>query len=123
MSAGPPIEDPAGRVEWLREQVAYHNRRYHELDDPEISDADYDALVRELRGIEEQHPDLAVADSPTHLVGSTPSATFSPVVHRVPMTSLDNAFDEAELASWGARVARGLAGTAARFVCEPKIDG
>jgi DNA ligase (NAD+) len=112
------------RVAWVREQIGYHNRRYFELDDPEISDADFDALVRELRALEEAHPDLVTPDSPTRHVGGAPvSATFAPVAHRVPMMSLDNAFESVELDAWGARVARGLGGEAARFVCEPKIDG
>ena len=116
--------DPSARAAELRSLIAYHDRRYHELDDPEIADAEYDALVRELRAIEAEHPDLITPDSPTQRVGSAPvSATFSPVVHRVPMTSLDNAMDRAELPAWGERVARGLAGAPARYVCELKIDG
>jgi DNA ligase (NAD+) len=116
--------DPATRVADLRSQIAYHNERYHTLDSPEIADVDYDLLVRELLSLEREHPELASADSPTTKVGGTPlSATFAPVVHRVPMTSLDNAMDEAELAQWGERIARGLAGAPATFVCELKIDG
>ena len=116
--------DIAARVAELRQQIAYHNERYHTLDSPEIADADFDLLVRELLRLETEHPDLASADSPTSHVGGAPlSATFAPVVHRVPMTSLDNAMDEAELALWGERVARGLAGAPATFVCELKIDG
>jgi DNA ligase (NAD+) len=112
-----------GRVEELRTLIRYHNQRYHELDDPEISDAEYDELVRELRRLEEQYPALITPDSPTQLVGSGASATFAPVEHRVPMMSLDNAFDEKELQAWGARVERGLAGAPVRYVCELKIDG
>jgi DNA ligase (NAD+) len=116
--------DIAARVADLRQQIAYHNERYHTLDSPEISDADFDLLVRELLRLESEHPELASTDSPTSHVGGAPlSATFAPVVHRVPMTSLDNAMDEAELALWGERVARGLAGAPATFVCELKIDG
>ncbi len=112
------------RVADLRQQIAYHNERYHALDSPEIADAEYDLLVRELIRFETDHPELASSESPTTQVGTTPlSATFAPVVHRVPMTSLDNAMDEAELAQWGDRVARGLAGAPATFVCELKIDG
>ena len=112
------------RVAELRRQIAYHNERYHTLDSPEIADAEYDLLVRELIQIETEHPELASVESPTTRVGAAPlSATFAPVVHRVPMTSLDNAMDEAELAQWGDRVARGLAGSPATFVCELKIDG
>jgi DNA ligase (NAD+) len=114
----------AAHVADLRRQIAYHNERYHTLDSPEIADADYDLLVRELLRLEGEHPELASAESPTTQVGGAPlSATFAPVVHRVPMTSLDNAMDESELAQWGDRVARGLAGAPASFVCELKIDG
>ena len=116
--------EPAVRAAELRRQIAYHNERYHILDSPEIADADYDLLVRELLKLEADHPEVASADSPTSQVGAAPlSATFAPVIHRVPMTSLDNAMDETELAQWGDRVSRGLAGVAARFVCELKIDG
>jgi DNA ligase (NAD+) len=116
--------DLAARVTDLRQQIAYHNERYHTLDSPEIADADYDLLVRELLKLEAEHPELASAESPTSKVGGAPlSATFAPVVHRVPMTSLDNAMDEAELTQWGDRVARGLSGEPATFVCELKIDG
>ena len=116
--------DLAARAADLRQQIAYHNERYHTLDSPEIADADYDLLVRELLRLETEHPELASPDSPTAKVGGAPlSATFAPVVHRVPMTSLDNAMDEAELTQWGDRVARGLNGQPATFVCELKIDG
>ena len=114
----------AARVAVLRQQIAYHNERYHTLDSPEIADADYDLLVRELLKLETEHPEVASPESPTAQVGGAPlSATFAPVVHRVPMTSLDNAMDEAELTQWGDRVARGLNGEPATFVCELKIDG
>jgi DNA ligase (NAD+) len=120
-------DDPAARVAELTRLIRYHNERYHVLDQPEISDADYDALVRELRALEMAHPELAAADSPTRSVGAAPAgATFAPVQHRVPMTSLDNAMDLDELSAWGERVARGLGADSfgsARFVCELKIDG
>lgn len=113
----------AERVTALREQIEHHNERYHTLDDPEISDADYDALVRELRLLEQAHPELAAADSPTARVGYAGSATFAPVAHRVPMMSLDNAMDDGELRAWADRTAKSLAGVTVRFVCELKIDG
>ena len=103
--------------------IAYHNDRYNNLDSPEISDAEFDQLVRDLRQLETDFPELIEATSPTQSVGATPGATFDPVRHRVPMTSLDNAMDSAELSAWGDRVARGLAGETATFVCELKIDG
>ena len=118
------MTEVADRVAGLRQQIAYHNERYHTLDSPEIADADDDLLVRELLRLEAEHPELASPESPTSQVGGAPlSATFAPVVHRVPMTSLDNAMGEAELTQWGDRVARGLSGAPATFVCELKIDG
>ena len=110
------------RAPLLREQIAHHNRHYYELDAPEISDADYDALVRDLQRLEREHPEL-VAGSPTLRVGGAATAAFAPVEHRVPMTSLDNAMDESELGAWSERVAKGLAGAPAHYVCELKIDG
>ena len=115
--------DPASRVEALRAEIAHHNERYHTLDDPEISDADYDALVRELRRIEADHPELEDSTSPTNQVGGAISATFSSVVHRVPMMSLDNAMDGDELRAWADRVVKGLDGEVPTFVCELKFDG
>jgi DNA ligase (NAD+) len=114
--------DPVGRAEELRELISYHNDRYHRLDDPEISDAEYDGLVRELRSIEADHPDLVVPDSPTATVGAAPSALFAPVTHRVPMMSLDNAFSPEELQAWANRLAKHIPDDTA-FVCELKIDG
>jgi DNA ligase (NAD+) len=114
--------DVVQRVEQLRAQIEHHNRRYYEQDDPEISDAEYDALLLELRALEEQHPDLVTPDSPTQRVSGVVSATFAPVVHRVPMMSLDNAFDRGELEAWGTRVMRAV-GMVPTLVCEPKIDG
>jgi len=122
----PPGPDAglAPRAEWLRLALAYHNRRYHQLDDPVISDVDYDELVRELSAIEAAHPELAQPDSPTQTVGAAPAAQFSEVVHRVPMQSLDNAFSEEELDAWGRRLER-LMGDVSNLalVCELKIDG
>ena len=102
-------DDPATRAATLREEIAAHDRRYHVEDAPTISDADYDALVRELRAIEEAHPGLVTEASPTVRVGAAPSATFAPVVHAVPMMSLDNAFSAEELEAWGERLVRRLA--------------
>jgi DNA ligase (NAD+) len=115
---------PAERLLELRSLVAHHDERYYNDDAPEISDADYDLLVREVARLEAEHPELVDPESPTQRVGAgSLNAAFSPVAHRVPMTSLDNAMDGDELAAWGDRVARGLGGDAARFVCELKIDG
>ena len=118
---------PDRRAAELRDEIAHHNERYYAADAPEISDADFDALTRELLAIEAAHPELVSDDSPTRRVGAGPlSATFAPVVHVMPMTSLDNAMDLDELVAWGERVRRGLGpegAAAARFVCELKIDG
>jgi DNA ligase (NAD+) len=116
-------DDVAARMASLSELVAYHNRRYHELDDPEISDGDFDLLVRELRQLEAVHPDLVVDGTASQAVGGAPSALFAPVVHAVPMMSLDNAMTADELTAWGQRVARGLSDEAITYVCELKIDG
>ena len=115
---------PQQRADELREQIRYHNERYYADDAPEISDADYDLLVRELRALEAEHPELAVDDSLSGEVGAgSLNVAFAPVEHRVPMTSLDNAMDVDELVAWGDRVARGLPGQDVRYVCELKIDG
>ena len=112
------------RVEELREQINHHSYRYHVLDDPEVSDAEYDELIRELRALEDAFPELITPDSPTQGVGAAPAtALFAPVEHRAPMLSLDNAFSLDELNAWGDRVTRGLGGAADGFVCELKIDG
>lgn len=129
VAAGPdPDLDPAGRVEWLRDQIAIHNAAYYERDAPIVSDADYDALIRELRIIEAGHPDLVSADSPTRTgIGGRPSSQFAEVEHSIPMMSLDNAMDLGELRTWGDRTARRLAdlgiNSGIRYVCELKIDG
>ena len=111
----------------LRAQITEHNRAYYEMDEPTVSDAEYDLLVRELLALEEEFPELITPDSPTQQVGSRPSTTFAPVVHRVPMMSLDNSFSEAELKAWGERLQRRLGEgdgpVAVGYVCEPKIDG
>jgi DNA ligase (NAD+) len=118
------LPTPAAEAESLRRQIAYHNERYYADDSPEISDADYDALVRRLRAVEDAFPEVMTPESPTQLVGAGAlSATFAPVVHRRPMTSLDNAMDETELAAWGQRVLRGLGDEPVAYVCELKIDG
>ncbi len=116
------MEAPAEEVARLRAEVAHHDERYHGLDDPEISDAEYDALVRRLRALEDAHPELASADSPSQAVGVAPSAQFSPVEHLIPMMSLENAFTFEELRAWGDRLTRRVQESSA-FVCELKIDG
>ena len=115
-------ENPAARADELRRLIEHHNRRYYELDDPEISDADYDALVRELAVIEEAHPELRTPDSPTQTVGAAPSPVFAAVEHLTPMMSLDNATSLEELLAWGRRMERFISGDV-DYVCELKIDG
>ena len=107
----------------LRTEIARHNRLYHQLDDPEITDADYDALVRRLRGLEAELPDEMTGDSPTQMVGARPAAQFSEVQHLQPMMSLDNVFDEDEMAGWWKRNQKILGDVPVQFVCELKIDG
>ncbi|MHB1517345.1 MAG: NAD-dependent DNA ligase LigA [Acidimicrobiales bacterium] len=114
--------DPASAVEALRAEIAYHNERYFVLDAPEIPDADYDALLSTLRTLEAEHPELISPSTPTGVVGARPSGQFAPVVHRVPMMSLDNAFTPEELGSWADRLAKLVPGDTA-FECELKIDG
>ena len=105
----------------LADQIAEHNYRYHVLDSPVVSDAEYDSLMRELRQLEEDYPDLRTPDSPTQKVGDVVSAGFAPVRHLERLFSLDNAFSADELDSWFARAER-LGGTGP-FLCELKIDG
>ena len=111
------------RATELRDLIRHHNDRYYAEDTPEISDAEYDALVKELARIEAEHPELVTLDSPTATVGGGSFTTFAPVIHAVPMTSLDNAMDSDELHAWGERVAKGLGGAECSYVCELKIDG
>jgi DNA ligase (NAD+) len=112
------------RVEKLREEVEYHNYRYYILDQPEISDAEYDRLMRELEKLEEQHPELRSSNSPTQRVGASPLEEFEIVRHTVPMLSLANAFDETEARDFDKRVKKFL-GTAEEieYLAEPKFDG
>src|SRR3954447_1077084 len=93
--------DPAGRVDELRATIRYHNQRYYEQDEPEIPDAEWDLLMHELKALEAEHPDLITPDSPSQVVGGATNTQFAEVIHRVPMMSLDNAMDEAELRAWG----------------------
>jgi DNA ligase (NAD+) len=120
--AAPVPPDVAERVAALRELVEYHNERYFVFDEPEIPDAEYDALLRELRELESEYPSLVTADSPTQRPGGRPVTTFAPVAHRQPMLSLDNAFSHEELLAWGTRLAR-LVPDPIAFVAEPKLDG
>lgn len=119
------VSAPAGiaeRVDALRDLIEYHTERYFVFDEPEIPDAEFDALVRELRELETKYPELVTADSPTLRPGGRAVSTFAPVVHRLPMLSLDNAFSNDDLAAWGTRLVR-LVTDPITFVGEPKLDG
>jgi len=111
------------RIAELREVINHHNYRYYVLDSPEISDTEYDELMRELKRLEAEHPELATPDSPTQRVGAPPVEAFGVVEHPQPLLSLANAFAYEELAAWHKRVSRLLGGRQFDLVCEPKIDG
>ncbi|WP_419850754.1 NAD-dependent DNA ligase LigA [Candidatus Poriferisocius sp.] len=112
------------RISDLIERIRYHNDRYYVDDAPEVPDAEYDELVRELVELEAAHPELVRPDSPTQMVGADPSTLFTPVEHQVPMMSLDNAFDRGELVAWADRAQRRLATEElGDLVCELKFDG
>jgi DNA ligase (NAD+) len=114
--------EPAARAAELRQVIEHHNERYYQKDDPEISDAEYDALVRELRAIEQSHPEVLTPESPTQRVGEAPTGAFPTVRHLAPMMSLDNVVDFGELSAWGKRMERYISGDV-DYVCELKIDG
>ena len=116
-------ESPRDRVERLRNEIREHNDRYYVDEAPTISDAEYDALVRELEALEAEHPELADAKSPTRQVSGRASDTFAKYVHSRPMLSLDNTLSIDELRAWDARVRKGLDGETYRYVAELKIDG
>ena len=117
-------EAAAARAAELRAQIAQHDYHYYVLDEPLIPDAEYDRLMRELRALEEAHPELVTPDSPTQRVSGTPGASFGEVVHKVPMLSLDNAFTEEDLQAFDRRIHERL-GAAGEldYVAEPKFDG
>ncbi|MCH2437846.1 MAG: NAD-dependent DNA ligase LigA [Acidimicrobiales bacterium] len=123
------MSDVESRIDELRVLVGFHFDRYHAEDDPQIPDADYDALVVELRTLEAEYPNLATDDSPALRVGVPGRSTFDEVVHRVPMRSLDNAFNVDELRAWSERVLRRLGGDPGNgaptpaWTCELKFDG
>src|SRR3954471_4032840 len=110
-------------AEELRRQLAHHEYLYYVLDQPEISDAEYDALMRELRQLEDPHPELRTPDSPTQRVGGQPREGFVKVPHSSPMLSLDNALNEEELRRFDARVKSLLKAEKYEYVAELKLDG
>ena len=123
-TSAPAAADPAARERHsqLAERIEEHRWRYHVLDQPTVSDAQFDALMRELEELEGEHPDLRTPDSPTQKVGGAVSTLFTPVEHLQAMQSLDNAFSDEELTAWFTRVERSV-GDAAELLCELKVDG
>jgi DNA ligase (NAD+) len=111
------------RAAQLREMLAQHNHSYYVLDQPSVPDAEYDRLFRELQALEELHPGLRSADSPTQRVGGAPLSAFAPVEHRTPMLSLNNAFSDEELQAFDKRVRDGLKVESVEYACELKFDG
>jgi DNA ligase (NAD+) len=117
-------EEILSDVKELRERIRYHDYKYYVLDNPEISDAEYDGLFRRLEELERAYPELVIPDSPTQRVGGQPLEKFGEVVHAVPMLSLSNVFEESELLEFDARVKRTLGGSReVAYVVEPKLDG
>ena len=115
---------PDQKIEALREELRHHEHLYYVLDAPELTDAQYDARVNELRKLEAEHPELVTPDSPTQRVGGKPKEGFAKIAHSRPMLSLDNAYNAAELRAWAERVLGGLpTGERVRYVCELKLDG
>jgi DNA ligase (NAD+) len=111
------------RIEELRALIDHHNYRYYVLDSPEISDAEYDELMRELKRLEAEYPELITPDSPTQRVGAAPLEAFGVVEHRIPLLSLGNAFSDEELLAWHKRISNLLGEKQFDFVCEHKLDG
>jgi DNA ligase (NAD+) len=118
-----PTSEEIARAAQLREAINYHNYRYYVLDDPEITDADYDRLMRELIELEERHPGLRTPDSPTQRVGAEPLSAFAKVTREVPMLSLVNAYDEGEVQAFDRRVREELDVAEVEYNAEPKLDG
>lgn len=114
---------PQSRILELREQINYHNYLYYVQDAPEIPDAEYDRLLRELQALEEKHPELISSDSPTQRVGGEPIKAFGQVTHAIPMLSLDNAFSDEEVSDFHRRVIERLDEEDVTYVAEPKLDG
>ncbi len=117
------IEQAESRIEELRNRINRNNYLYYALDNPEVSDVEYDSQMRELKGLEEQFPQLVTSDSPTQRVGTAPLAAFGVVTHPKPMLSLGNAFSDEDLETWYNRVSKLLDGKKFDLVCEHKMDG
>ena len=115
-------ENAKKEIEELCKFLHYHNHRYYILDDPEISDVEYDRTILKLLSLEKKHPDLITPDSPTQRVGAAPANGFETVVHSTPMQSLSSVFEEREVYDFEDRIRRSILGNI-EFVAEPKIDG
>ena len=111
------------RIEQIKAKINYHNYRYYVLDSPEISDAEYDELMRELKQLEEQYPRFLTPDSPTQRVGAAPVEAFGVVEHPLPLLSLGNVFSKEELLAWNSRTSKLIEGQQFKLACEHKIDG
>lgn len=123
VAAARPVTAAAARIAALRKEIDEHNYRYYVLDAPAISDAEFDALFRELQDLESAHPELLTPDSPTQRVGGAPSKAFAPVHHRLPMQSLRKSADESELREFDRRVRETLGREVVDYAAEPKLDG
>src|SRR3954466_11751995 len=119
----PPAKDIEKKIEALRDKIRHHEYLYYVLDNPEISDQEFDRLMQQLKDLETQYPSLIAADSPTQRVGGKPREGFVKVRHSSPMLSLDNALNEAELRDFDRRVRDLLGGEPYEFVAELKMDG
>ncbi|MEN3365636.1 MAG: ligase [Burkholderiales bacterium] len=119
----PDANDWPARAAWLRAELSRHGHAYYVLDNPTIPDAEYDKLFGELQALEQEHPELATPDSPTQRVGGKPLPQFDQVRHTLPMLSLNNAFDEADIAGFDRRVTEGLDGAKVEYSTELKFDG
>src|SRR6267143_7020439 len=118
--AAAPIEK---KIESLRDKIRHHEYRYYVLDDPEITDAEFDKLINQLKKLEAEHPELITPDSPTQRVGGKPREGFVKARHSSPMLSLDNAYTEDELRDWERRVHELTGRTDLEYICELKLDG
>src|SRR6185369_17091278 len=123
MARGSAARDAAHECERLRREIEQHNYRYYVLDDPLVSDAEYDALLRRLQQLEDEHPELRTPDSPTQRVGAAPLEKFATARHRHPMLSLQNVTTREELAAFDERVRKFLGRERIEYVGEPKVDG
>ncbi|HTI16721.1 MAG TPA: NAD-dependent DNA ligase LigA [Trinickia sp.] len=119
----PPADKPAERAAWLRNEIERANHAYYVLDQPELPDAEYDRMFLELQGIESEHPDLITPDSPTQRVGGQAASGFAPVVHSVPMLSLNNGFSDDDIVAFDRRSSEGLGRASIEYACELKFDG